>query len=72
MSTAKSAKKIATFEAGIAIEQDEAAAPGRPKQGSAPSGGSAARAAASVGATTRALLLMFWALKGATFRPWRA
>ena len=44
----------------------------RPPEGAkAPLGGSAAHAVASVGAaTTRALLLMFCALNGATFRPW--
>jgi adenosylcobyric acid synthase len=44
-----------------------------PSQGKlTPSGGSAVREAASVGATTLALLLMFCALNGATFKPWRA
>ena len=45
---------------------------GRPKAASAPLGGSEPRAAGSVGATTLALLLMFCALNGATFRPWLA
>jgi methionyl-tRNA formyltransferase len=44
-----------------------------PSQGkSAPSGGSDDTPVRSVGATTLALLLMFCALNGATFRPCRA
>jgi len=48
------------------------AAPGRPKQANAPLGGSDPRERRSVGATTRALLLMFCALNGTTLRPRRA
>ena len=47
-------------------------APARPRLASAPPGGSEPHAVGSVGATTLALLLMFCALKGATFRPCRA
>ena len=58
---------------GEAVERGGPNSAAGPTEGeAAPSAGSEPCSAGSAGATTLALLLMFCALKGATFKPWLA